>query len=244
MLNIYKIRVIFKKILTYIFYIVIILIMISFIIYIYISNYSKNFITKDIDLIKKTRVAIVLGTSPKTSSGNDSLFFINRMNSVKELFDKEKIEYIIVSGDNKNLSYNEPKYMRNYLLKIGINNERIISDYGGRRTLDSVLRSNQVFNQDNIIIISQKFHNERAIFIAKKNNINAIGYNSKYPYKNNNIKNIYKNITLFIRELIARDLAVYDILIKKKPLILGDIINIENENIDGIKRLILDKNIE
>jgi SanA protein len=159
------------------------------------------------------------------------------MEAAKNLLDNKKIEYILVSGDNRSVAYNEPKYMRNYLLKLGTATTSIISDYAGRRTLDSVLRSNQIFNQNKITIISQKFHNERAVFIARKNNIEAIGFNAVYPYKNF-FSNFRVNAKTFIRELLARDIAVFDLFIGKKPEILGESIEIKNENILEIKKLL------
>lgn len=231
---------ILKNILIFILLFIIIFFIISIIIYFYISNYSKNFIYSNINDLPYNKVGLALGTSPVTSSGSTSLFFITRMEAVKDLIDNKRIDYVIVSGDNKTLSYNEPKYMRNYLLKLNIDSDAIISDYGGRRTLDSVLRSNEIFNQNKITIISQKFHNERAIFIARKNGIDAIAYNAKYPYQKYK-ENIFINTKTFLRELLARDLAVYDFLSNKKPTILGDSIDIRNDNIEGIKRLILEK---
>lgn len=228
-----------KKGLLALFILLILFIFISLIIYFYISNYAKEFIYSDINSIPKNKAGLVLGTSPVTQSGNPSLFFINRMEATKELFDVEKIDYAIVSGDNKTISYNEPKYMRNYLLDLNVNENSIVPDYGGRRTLDSVLRSNKIFNQYKITIISQKFHNERAIFIARKNGIDAIAYNARYPYQKFS-QNIYINTKIFLRELLARDLAILDIMTDKKPAILGKQIDIKNEKIEGIRPLILE----
>ncbi len=229
---------IFKNILSIILLLIILFFIVSVIVYFYISNYSKSFIYSNLANLPNNKTGLALGTSPVTSNGDISLFFTTRMEAVKTLIDNKKIEYIIVSGDNRDVSYNEPKYMRNYLLKLNIDNNAIVSDYAGRRTLDSVLRSSEVFNQNKITIVSQKFHNERAIFIARKNGIDAIAYNANYPYKKYK-DNIWINTKTFLRELFARDLAVYDILINKKPQILGNSIDIQNENIEGIKRLIM-----
>lgn len=229
-----------KDFILIILLIIIFFIIFSTIIYFYISNYAKNYIYSDIKIIPSNRVGLLLGTSPVTASGKTSDFFITRMQAAKDLLDNQKITYIIVSGDNETIHYNEPKYMRNYLVKLGVKDEAIVSDYGGRRTLDSVLRSNEIFNQSKITIVSQKFHNERAIFIARKNGIQAIAYNAKYPYADYT-KNPWINTRTFLRELLARDLAVYDYLISKGPEILGKKIPIQNESIDGIKRLILDE---
>lgn len=213
-------------------------ILLSIIIYFYISNYSKEFIYDDINLISKNKAGLVLGTSPVTKTGSLNIFFMNRMTATKDLLDNKKIDYAIVSGDNRTVAYNEPKYMRNYLLKLNVDENAIVQDYAGRRTLDSVLRSTEVFNQTDITIISQKFHNERAIFIARKNGINAIAYNAKYPFRKFT-DNIYINTKNFLREILARDLAVIDVLTNKRPAILGSSIEIENEKIEGLKRLIL-----
>ncbi|MEA4910685.1 hypothetical protein SDC9_07824 [bioreactor metagenome] len=212
---------------------------ISLIVYFYISNYSKEFIYDSAASIPKNKAGLVLGTSPVTKAGSLNLFFINRMTATKDLLDAEKIDYAIVSGDNRTVAYNEPKYMKNYLLKLNVDEHAIVSDYAGRRTLDSVLRSNEVFNQNEITIISQKYHNERAIFIARKNGINAVAYNAKYPFEKFS-DNIYINAKNFLREILARDLAVIDILTHKRPAILGNSIEIENEKIEGVKRLILE----
>ncbi|MDQ1281888.1 MAG: SanA protein [Patescibacteria group bacterium] len=212
----------------------------SIIIFFYISNYSNPFIYNDVEKIPENKVGLVLGTSPVTKKGDVSLFFTSRMIATKELIDNNKINYILVSGDNKTISYNEPKYMRNYLLKLGIDEGVIIADYGGRRTLDSVIRSNEIFQQDKITVISQKFHNQRAIFIARKNGIDAIAFNAEYPYQNN-FENIFINTWTFLRELLARDIAIIDFLTNKKPTILGTNIEIKNKNVLEIKKLILEK---
>lgn len=230
---------IFKKILIFFSALIIIFILISLFIYFYISNYSKNFIYSDSKDLPENKVGLLLGISPVTSEGEVSKFFVTRMNAADELIKNKKIEYVLVSGDNRTVNYNEPKYMRNYLLKLGVDSGYIISDFAGRRTLDSVLRSYEIFNQNNITIISQKFHNERAVFIARKNGINAIAFNAKYPYQNN-FQNIIINIKTFAREFLARDIAVYDFLIGKQPEILGDSVEIKNYNILEIKSLILE----
>lgn len=232
-----KIKNIFKKILSFFFISFFIFLAVSLFIFFYISKYSRPFIFDDINKIEKNKVGLLLGTSPVTSAGERSLFFITRMEAAKKLLENDKIEYILVSGDNRSVAYNEPKYMKNYLLKLDIATTSIISDYAGRRTLDSVLRSNQIFNQNKITIISQKFHNERAIFIARKNNIEAVGFNAIYPY-DNFFSNFKVNAKTFIRELLARDIAILDLFIGKKPEILGESIEIKNENILKIKKLL------
>lgn len=231
---------ILKKTLIYIGFLGITFFIASLVVFFYISNYSNKYIYTDVDNLPTNKVGLLLGTSPVTSDGEVSMFFVNRMNAAKELMDEEKIKYILVSGDNQTTAYNEPKYMRNYLLKLGIDDGLIISDYAGRRTLDSVIRSSEIFNQESITIISQKFHNQRAIFIARKNGINAIGFDAKYPYQNN-LENIFTNLWTFGREMLARDIAIIDFVTEKKPQVLGNEIEIKNKNVLEFKKLILEK---
>ena len=91
------------------------------------------------------------------------------------LYERGKIHHILVSGDNSTAAYNEPEAMRKSLVKAGIPERDITLDYAGFRTLDSVVRASEVFGQGSgFTIISQPFHVERALFIARANHIDAI----------------------------------------------------------------------
>ena len=140
-----------------------------------ISTSTTQQVHTDINLIPAKKYGLLLGTTP--GEGGSNPFFVTRIEATKELYERGKIEYILVSGDNANNSYNEPLYMKNALMRAGIPEDVIKLDYAGFRTLDSVIRAKEIFSiQDDLIIISQPFHIERALFLAKKNNINAIGY--------------------------------------------------------------------
>lgn len=137
------------------------------------------------------------------------------------LYEKQKIEYIIVSGDNSTETYNEPLYMKNALRQAGIPEDKIIMDYAGFRTLDSVLRAKEVFSlTDDITIISQPFHLERALFLAKYHKINAIGYGAA------NV-NLNYGMQTYIREIGARWLAIYDALRWTEATVTGEKVEIE-----------------
>ena len=90
-----------------------------------------------------------------------------------------KIEFIVISGDNSKKDYNEPLDMKNELIKAGIPPEKIYLDYAGFRTYDSVIRLDKIFGQKKFTVISQDFHNRRAIYIARHLNLQAIGFNAK-----------------------------------------------------------------
>ena len=121
-----------------------------------------------------------------------------------------------MSGDNSKKDYNETEDMKFSLMEKGVPENRIFEDFAGFRTLDSVVRSKEIFGQSQITIISQKFHNERAVFLAQYYDINAIGYNAKEVSINYGLKT-------HLREYLARVNAVLDVYIfKKEPKFLGD----------------------
>mgnify|MGYP000250566864 FL=1 len=161
------------------------------------------------------KVALMLGTSRYTVRGTTNLYFKYRINAAVELYRAGKIKHIIVSGDNRVENYNEPKQMQSALMARGIPERVITLDYAGFRTLDSVVRCKKVFGQTKFIIISQKFHVERALFIANKYDIEAIGYAAQDPPQKYSTKTK-------IREIFAKTKAVIDLyLINKKPKFLG-----------------------
>ena len=171
---------------------------------------------------KDYKVALLLGTSRYTVRGTTNLYFKYRIKAAADLYRLGKIKHIIVSGDNSDKTYNEPRQMWDALLKKRIHHSAITLDFAGFRTLDSVVRSKEVFGQTEIIIISQRFHVERALFIASKYNIDAIGFAAQDPPKKYSFKTR-------VREYFAKTKAVIDLyIINKKPKYLGkkEIINI------------------
>jgi len=123
-----------------------------------INFYSAKYVFDNIEDVSQKKVGLVLGTSKNVVGGNTNYYFTYRIEAAVRLFESGKIEYILVSGDNGTKEYNEPRDMLNALLKAGIPRERIVLDYAGFRTLDSIIRCKEVFGQESFIIISQKFH--------------------------------------------------------------------------------------
>jgi len=185
-----------------------------------ITRKTKEFITENINELKPEKVGLLLGTSKFLKSGKPNEFFFNRIDAAVRLYNENKIKYIIISGDNSHKSYNEPRDMKNELIKRGIPDTCIHLDYAGFRTLDSVVRAKEIFGQSSFIVISQKFHNERAVFIARKKGIKAYGYNAKDV-------SAYKGFKTKVRELIARDKAMLDLLFSVKPKFYGEKITIK-----------------
>ncbi len=162
------------------------------------------------------KVAVVLGTSKYLVGGGHNPYFSNRIKAAIELYNNAKVDYLIVSGDNATVQYNEPRLMRRALIKAGIPASAIYMDFAGFRTLDSVVRAKEVFGQASYIIVSQKFHNERAIFIAHRFGIDAIGFNAPDVAPHEGFKTR-------VREIFARFMSLLDLyILSKEPKFLGE----------------------
>lgn len=142
--------------------------------------------------------ALVLGASPKTKSGKANPYFIERMKAVATLYHHKKIKKIIVSGE-KSPYYDEPKAMKEYLINYGgIPKDIILEDTKGFSTRESILRCKDIFNENNVIIVSQGYHNLRALFFARNHYMNALGFDAQDITRN---ESFYRN---HIREILAR----------------------------------------
>jgi len=176
---------------------------------------SRGNLYTDASAIPHRRVALVLGCPKRVPGGWSNPFFENRMAAAAELYHQRKIDFLVVSGDNHIQGYDEPTDMKEALVQRGVPFERIYLDYAGFRTLDSVVRVKEIFLQDKITIVSQRFHNERAIFLASHHGIDAIGFDAP------DVAPEYALKTLF-REQFARVKAALDVyLFHTKPHFLG-----------------------
>ena len=180
-----------------------------------VDHAARNFISDDIANVKPNHVGLLLGTSRNLKNGAKNDFFFNRIDATVELFEQHKIRDIIISGDNSKANYNEPADMKAELIKKGIPDSLIYLDYAGFRTLDAVVRARDIFGQNSFIIISQKFHNERAVYLARKHGIDAHGYNAKEVVA-------YKGFKTKLREFFARDKMFFDLFFGVKPKFLGE----------------------
>ena len=176
---------------------------------------STGVVSSDLQAVPETDIALVLGCRRYLSNGRQNLFFKYRMDAAVEIFQSGKAKYLLVSGDNHIHSYNEPQDMKDALIERGIPESKIICDYAGFRTLDSVVRAKEVFGQDRLIIISQEFHNRRAVFIGQSREMEVYGYNARDVDTFNSIKTS-------LREALARVKTVLDVwVLHKQPKFLG-----------------------
>lgn len=173
----------------------------------------------NVDKVAYSDVALVLGTSRSVNGVDENPFFTHRITAAAELYFNGKVKHILVSGDNSSMHYNEPRDMRHALIKRGVPDSCITMDFAGLRTLDSVVRSHKIFQQKRITIVSQEFHNYRALFIAKHYGIEAVAYNANYPTK--------ATMKTIVREYLARPKAILDLyFLNTQPKFLGDKITI------------------
>ncbi|WP_321515694.1 ElyC/SanA/YdcF family protein [Marinifilum fragile] len=169
--------------------------------------------------IPHNKVGLFLGTAKYISNGQINLYYKYRIDAAVALFKAGKIKFILVSGDNSTNEYDEPSTIKEDLISKGIPANKIYLDYAGFRTLDSVVRCKEIFGQNSITIISQQFHNERAIYIANCKDIHAIGFNAKDV-------SMHYGFKTQLREKLARVKMVIDLIFGKKPKFLGEKIEI------------------
>lgn len=165
----------------------------------------------DIHELPANDVGLVLGTSKFVRTGKENLFFRYRMEATARLWKEGKVKYLILSGNNDSEYYNEPVDMQRALVKLGVPASVMTLDYSGYRTFDSVVRCKDVFNQEKITIISQNFHNARALYIGNHEGMEAIAFAAQ------DVPDGYSLRTL-IREYLARPYAMLDVyLIRPQP---------------------------
>ncbi len=211
----------FRKLLKAFLYAVLAVFMVVIFIYHFTSWVTANKHSAEINDLPKAKVALVLGTSNLLSNGQPNLYFKYRIQAAVDLFEKNKVKFILVSGDNRKTNYNEPKRMREALIKKGIPHDRIFLDYAGFRTLASVVRAKEVFGQNAFIVVSQPFHNERAIYIAQNKNLTVYGYDAQKV-------SAYSGFKTIVREHLARVKMMLDLyILRTEPKFLGEEIRIE-----------------
>ena len=174
-----------RKIITWSIIIIVSLIAITAVCDIIVCKNASGKTYDDANSIPHRKVGLILGTSPiSTWNGRRNYYFDHRIKAGADLYKAGKVDWLVVSGGdyrNTENGYDEPVAMRDSLMKQGVDSTRIILDYDGTRTLNSIAKMRDVYCQDSIIIISQEYHNERALCQAQYLGIDAIAFNAKTP---------------------------------------------------------------
>ncbi len=201
---------------------ILLLLVVAFTVYanLCVEKYAENRIFSTVCTVPHNRVALLLGTSPLNRYGRPNSYFTNRIVTAAELYHAGKVDYIIASGDNHTKQYNEPSAMRDSLIAQGVPADRIILDFAGFRTLDSVVRAKEVFGCDSLTIISQDDHSARALYLAEANGIQAVAISAPIRAGRR------VRVRLALREWLACDKMMLDIWFGKQPHFLGEKIEI------------------
>ena len=181
---------------------------------VYAVSSGRVFDSAGIDSVPCQRAAVVLGCVRTLPNGLNNLYFTRRIDAAAELYKAGKVDCLIVSGDNHVKGYDEPSDMKESLAKAGVPADRIVCDYAGFRTLDTVVRAKKVFGADSFIIVSQPDHVRRAVFTARGFGCDAYGYAAK------DVNGRY-SIKTTIREQLAKIAAVADVVFRRSPKFLG-----------------------
>jgi SanA protein len=173
----------------------------------------------DVSSMSHSHVGLLLGTGKYLGNGAVNPYYRYRIEAAAALLKAGKLDYLVISGDNSRKDYNEPETMRADLIAAGIDSSRMYLDYAGFRTFDSMVRLREIFSQDSVTIISQQFHNERALFIARKEGITAVGFNARDVSTSVGFRTQ-------LREKLARVKVFVDYLFHNEPKFLGPKVNI------------------
>lgn len=186
-----------------------------------VNNAARSRQYHDSESVPYNRVALLLGTSQFTRTGGPNRFFWNRIDAAATLYHAGKVSIIIASGDNRFANYNEPESMRRALVSRDVPDHVIVLDASGFNTFDSVIRSARVFGAESITIVSQEFHTARAIFIARNNGIEAIGFNAADVPRED-------AFATYVREYFARIKALIDVyVLQREPRVMDEPVDIE-----------------
>lgn len=190
----------------------------------HITKRSASYLFDDLDSVPHNHVGLVLGTSDRVRSGRPNLYFAHRIQAAAELYHNCKVDRLLVSGDNATIHYNEPWVMRKALIAAGVDSSDITLDYAGFRTLDSMVRAKAVFGQQRFTVISQRFHTERAVYIARRKGIEAIGYNAPDV-------DLQRGFKTQLREKAARIKVFLDLLFGVEPRFYGEPMPLEGDRV-------------
>jgi len=193
--------------------------------WIVLSTHSRIF--DSLDAIAPNTVGVVLGTSKKVAAGRPNLHFENRLSAAAALYHAGKVKHLLVSGYRDSQYYDEPRDMTKKLEELGVPSSAITSDQEGLRTLDSIIRAKKVFGLSEFTVISDDFHVSRALFIADRENIDAIAFRGESV-------GLTFSGKARVREYFARVKAVLDLyLLDTEPATIDEPVKILVQGVDS-----------
>jgi SanA protein len=174
--------------------------------------WNKVYPVKD---VPAERVAIIFGAG-LLRDGTPTPILRDRVKTGVDLYFSGKVEKLLMSGDNRVVEYNEPESMRRYAISLGVPEEAIVLDYAGRRTYDTCYRAKAIFGLENALLVTQKFHMPRALFLCNALGVKAVGVEANnVTYRKSSL--LYWNF----REQFATFTAFVDVYFEKPIPVLG-----------------------
>ncbi|MCQ2575224.1 MAG: YdcF family protein [Treponema sp.] len=184
---------------------------------IYMVNYAKPYIYTDISDLPESYTVILPGA--KVYSNNISFVVRDRIDGGVNCLKAGKGQRVLISGDHGQKNYDEVNQMRLYMQKIyGINPEIIFMDHAGFSTYETMYRARDIFCVDSAVVVTQKFHTARSVYIGRKLGLNVVGYEA--PELNPFSRRVHSSWN--IRECLARVKAFFMVMMNSKPTYLGE----------------------
>ncbi|MBN3859570.1 SanA protein [Neisseriaceae bacterium PsAf] len=178
----------------------------------FVKTSVKGQIFDSVSAIPAREYAVVLGTARELKNSQEEFeynpFYMNRLNAAKDLYDAKKVRKFLLTGSNEEIGYDESLDMQKDLVAMGLDSQLMVMDKAGLRTLDSIVRAKNVFGVDHYTIVSQRFHCERALFIANFYDIDAICYAAE---------DVNQSLTVRVREYLAKVWMMFDLLCNRQP---------------------------
>lgn len=205
-----------RKIIKYVIFLILLLIVIGLLINLYIVLTTNNRI-KEIKEINYDDIDCIIVLGAGIRGNRPSPMLEDRLITGIDLYNRNITNKIIVSGDHGTENYDEVNVMKKYLIESSIPSEDIFMDHAGFSTYDSIYRAKEIFSAKKVVIVTQKYHLYRALYIAKELNLEAYGLIA-------NRRNYHGQLKRDIREFIARIKDYIKCIIQPKSKYLGEII--------------------
>lgn len=202
-----------KKIILTLLLFLVFAVLLVFGLHVYLQEKTSDYLYDDVATVPAHKTVIILGASVYTD-GRLSPILKDRVDTALQLYRQNKVSQFLVSGDHKSDDYDEVNTISNYLLARGVPSEKILLDHAGFDTYDSMYRSQAVFKITNAIVVTQKFHLPRTLFIARNLGLDYTGFVAE-PL------NFQVGNRVLGREKIANFKAVWEIILKSEPTTLN-----------------------
>lgn len=165
--------------------------------------------------VPKRKVGIVFGAGIVRATGEPTPYLRNRVKTAANLYREGRVDKLLMTGDNSSRGYSEPEVMRDLAMKLGVSKKDIVLDYAGYNTYDSCYRANKIFNIKSATLVTQGYHLPRAVMACQGMGIETIGVSAVRDGRDFTARYI-------MREWLSTDKIAIQLVLKPKPLILGE----------------------